>query len=120
MPPHGSQRDPCQDQGTTRQCLPGNRFTQHHPTQDRHDQEGQSHERVGDMQRGMAQHPDPYQRSNAIQRQGGNEPAVEDPLLPACSVGNGLRSFLEKQLPKRNAEDAEDGDTGEQRIHGVG
>ena len=40
------------------------------------------------------------------------------PLLPVGGVGNGLRGFLEDQLSQPNTEDAEDGDTGKQRIHG--
>lgn len=52
----------------------------------------------------MAQDPDPAQRGQAVQRQRGDQPAIECQGLPSNLRGKGGRSLLEQNLAQADAE----------------
>ena len=105
-----SYRYSCKNQCPTHERWNADWLSQKHPSEARNDQERQTHEGVGEMQRGMAQDPDPNQGRDSIESKGGDQPAIEHPVLPGSSGGNGQGGLFEKHLPQGYAEDAGDGD----------
>lgn len=103
----GSQGDPGQDQRPAGQRAPMQRFAQEGPGQGGDDDERQAHEWVSQMQRGMAQDPDPRQGGGTIQDQGRQQPTVAQPIQPLRVGWQRQRSLLEQQLSEGDGEDAD-------------
>lgn len=113
----GGQGHASHDQRAARKRAPVQRFPDECPGECRHDQEGQAHEGIGQVQRRVAQHPDPAQGGEAVEGQRGDQPAVGQQRHQGKGFRQGGGGFFEQQLADGNTEYAEQGVEAEGKGH---
>lgn len=113
----GGQRHAGHDQRAARERAPVQGLAQECPGQCGHDQEGQPHEGVGQVQWRMAQNPDPAKGGEAVQGQRGDQPAVGQQRHEGKCFGQGGSGFFEQELADGDADNAGQGVEAEGKGH---